>query len=478
MNKKKETSFLVAIMPIILMCFIMGIGFGIYRYSIEVLLLISACVAGIIAFACKATNWNDIMNEISSKIAKSFGPISIMIIVGLLIGTFMISGAIPMLVYFGLKTLSPSLFLVTAFIITMIVSVATGTSFGSVGTIGVALMGIAVGLNINLAAVAGAVVSGSYFGDKMSPLSDTTNLSPIAAGSDLYEHIHHMLYTTIPSSVLCLIVYFIAGRTNIVSSGTDTQSVTLICNQLSSIFNFNILLLTPFLIVIIGSIMKKPTIPIMILASFISCILAIFIQHYSFANIISACYNGYTVSMSGLDENSFSSNIITLLERGGMYSMMATILKVLCSFAFAGIMSASGFMDVILKKAKSMIKSDGTLILITVICGIVLTVIIGNAYVPILMVGEMFREAYKERSLLSKNLSRTLEDSVTVIVPLVPWSAGGAYMTSALGVPTLSYFPWAILCYTCAVFAIIYGFTGIGIAKENSDYTLINQKIA
>ena len=210
---------------------------------------------------------NEIADAVSEKIGKSFMAIFIFVFVGMIIGTWMLSGTIPMLIYYGLKLLNPQLFLISAFVITVIVSVCTGTSFGSVGTVGLALIGVAQGLGVNLPAAAGAIISGAYFGDKMSPLSDTTNLAPVAAGTTLFEHIRHMFYTTVPAALVCLVVYFIAGRTGMVVSSVDASAANEMTEGLASIYHFNVFLLLPLVVVLVGSAMGKPTIPVMFTAS-------------------------------------------------------------------------------------------------------------------------------------------------------------------------------------------------------------------
>ncbi len=465
METKKTAPYFVAVLPIIIMAVVMGIGFGKYRYSVEVLLILCSFFTIILAMIY-GTTWSEISDAVSEKIGKSFMAIFIFVFVGMIIGTWMISGTIPMMIYYGLKLLSPSLFLVSAFIITTIVSVCTGTSFGSVGTVGLALIGVASGLGVNMPAAAGAIISGAYFGDKMSPLSDTTNLAPVAAGTTLFEHIGHMFYTTIPATIICLLVYFVAGRSAaIVSVGEATAAAEMI-NGLSETFNFNIFLLTPLIIVLVGSAMGKPTIPVMFLASFTAAILAIIFQKVTIGSTITAAFGGFKMNMlPNVNAETIPAAVQSLLQRGGMSSMMTTVLKVLCAFLFAGAMSAAGFMIVILNKLKSLVHSDGTLILVTVIATLIVGIVVGNAYIPILLCGELFKDAFKERKLDAKNLSRTLEDSGTCVIPLVPWSAGGAYMAATLGVATLEYMPWAIFCYTGFIFAVIWGFTGFGIAK-------------
>mgnify|MGYP001007727965 CR=1 FL=1 len=468
MGTKKTAPFSVAVLPMLIMAVILGIGFGKFRYSVEVLLLICSFITVIIAMFY-GTTWNEIAKAVSEKKGKSFMAIFIFVFVGMIIGTWMLSGTIPMMIYYGLKLLSPSLFLVSAFIITTIVSVCTGTSFGSVGTVGLALIGVASGLGVSMPAAAGAIISGAYFGDKMSPLSDTTNLAPVAAGTTLWKHIRHMFYTTIPATIICLIVYFIAGRSSSVVSTGDTTAATEIINGLSSIFNFNILLLIPLVIVLAGSAMGKPTIPVMFSASVAAAILAIIFQGATIGSSITAAFSGFNLNMlPNANIEAISGSISSLVQRGGMTSMMTTMLKVFCAFLFAGAMSAAGFMEIILEKLKTFVRSDGTLILVTVISTLIVSFVVGNAYIPILLCGELFQEAFKERNLDAKNLSRTLEDAGTCSIPLVPWSAGGAYMSSTLGVATWDYVPWAIFNYTGFLFAILWGFTGFGIAKIQS----------
>lgn len=464
---KRKPTFLEAVIPIIAMLFILTIGKGVLGYSTEPLLILVACVAAFIAFRVGVT-WDEMLDEISNKIAKGMPAILILVTVGAMVGTWMAAGTIPLMIYYGVQIVNPKFLLVTAFLITAVVSVVTGTSWGSVATMGVALMGIASTLGVSLPATAGAVIAGSYFGDKMSPLSDTTNLAPIAAGSKLYEHIGHMFYTTVPATIISLIVYAIAGMNANVSAGVSSETVTTMLAQLDTMFNWNLLLLLPVVIVLAGSLLQKPTIPVMLLSTIVAGIEGIFFQGVTLKDTLTATVSGFNVSMivrEGFDPAAATAEITKLLNRGGMNGIMSTTLLVFCAFCFAGIMSRAGCLDVVLEKILSVAKSTGALITATVGSCIVMALTTGNSYLSILIPGEMFRDAYKARGLAAKNLSRTLEDAGTVFVPLVPWSAAGAYMTATLGVETLAYLPWAVLCYTGFIFAIIWGFTGFGIAK-------------
>ena len=460
-------TILEALIPVVAMLLVLFIGKGVLGFSTEPLLIIVACVAAFVAWRVGCT-WDDMLDEISQKIAKGMPAILILITVGAMVGTWMASGTIPMMIYYGVQIVSPKWLLVTAFLITCLVSVATGTSWGSVATMGVALMGIASALGVNPAATAGAVIAGSYFGDKISPLSDTTNLAPLAAGSNLYEHIGHMFWTTVPATIVSLVVYAIVGLNANTAAGATSEAVTNMMAQLDQMYDWNILILLPVILVLAGSLLKLPTIPVMILSTVVAGVEGIFMQGISLGNVLTSTVSGFNVTMitrPGFDAANAAFEVTKLLNRGGMNSIMSTTLLVFCAFCFAGIMSRAGCLEVVLKAILSVAKTTGSLILATVISCITMALTTGNSYLSILIPGEMFRDAYKERGLHPKNLSRTLEDAGTVFVPLVPWSAAGAYMTATLGVETLDYLPWAILCYTGFIFAIIYGYTGIGIAK-------------
>ena len=460
-------TILEALIPVVAMLLVLFIGKGVLGFSTEPLLIIVACVAAFVAWRVGCT-WDEMLDEISQKIAKGMPAILILITVGAMVGTWMASGTIPMMIYYGVQIVSPKWLLVTAFLITCLVSVATGTSWGSVATMGVALMGIASALGVNPAATAGAVIAGSYFGDKISPLSDTTNLAPLAAGSNLYEHIGHMFWTTVPATIVSLVVFAIVGLNANTAAGATSEAVTNMMAQLDQMYDWNILILLPVILVLAGSLLKLPTIPVMILSTVVAGVEGIFMQGISLGNVLTSTVSGFNVTMitrPGFDAANAAFEVTKLLNRGGMNSIMSTTLLVFCAFCFAGIMSRAGCLEVVLKAILSVAKTTGSLILATVISCITMALTTGNSYLSILIPGEMFRDAYKERGLHPKNLSRTLEDAGTVFVPLVPWSAAGAYMTATLGVETLDYLPWAILCYTGFIFAIIYGYTGIGIAK-------------
>jgi len=457
----KKPTFAQAITPIIFMMVSLVIGVGYMKLKAEPILILVAFLSGIIAMSL-GYSWDDMQKGIIEKISMSMPAILILWSVGALIGSWMFSGVIPMIIYYGVEIINPKFLLVTAFLITAVFSTITGTSWGSAGTIGVAIMGIAGGLGVSLPATAGAVVAGAYFGDKLSPLSDTTNLAPLAAGSTLYDHIKHMLYTTIPATVVSLIVYFVAG---LGSSGTGStaEAVSLLQNNLEAMFNWNILLLIPVALILVGSLIKWPTIPTMLGSALLSVIIGIFLQGFTLKNGFLSLISGFNVTMTGY-EGELTKDILTLLNRGGAVSMAGTTILVFCAMGFAGIMSISGMLDVVLEAITKKVKSTSGIIISTIASCFTVAFVTGNSYLSILLPGQLFNSVYEKYNLQAKNLSRTLEDSGTVLVPLIPWSAAGAYMTATLGVETLAYLPWAVMCYMGIVFAIILAITGIGIA--------------
>jgi len=460
MKEKKEPGLILSIIPLVAMGLFLGVGYGIFHLKAEVLLLCSATLAGIIALFHNYS-WKDLETGIVESVSRAMPAMLIVICVGLLVGSWIASGTIPMLIFYGLKVISPSFFLVTACIVCSFVSLFTGTSWGTVGTIGIAFMGIAEGLHIPGGPAAGAIITGAYFGDKLSPFSDTTNLAPVAARSNLFDHIRHMLWTTLPAWSIGLVIYFFIGlkygNNQIISS-----EVNQLLEGLSNNFNFNLFLLLPPGIILFFAIRKLPTIPGMILATLVAGLLGMIFQGITLEKTTIAMATGY-ISETGI------SQLDKLLTRGGMMSMMGVTLIAFCAFAFAGIMQATGMLKKIMNQMLKYINSTGSLVVSTSLSCVTMAFITGSSFLSILIPGELFSNAYRERGLAAKNLSRTTEDSGTVIVPIVPWSMAGVYMAGTLGVPTLEYAQWTYMFYFGIIFAWIYGFTGIGIAQKIND---------
>lgn len=458
--EKKKPSLFIAIIPLITIAMFLGIGYGVFQIRSESLLVAAAFVTGILAMRL-GYSWKEMEEGIVTSISKGMPAMLIVITVGVLIGSWIACGTIPMMIFYGIKIITPQYFLVTACIVASIVSLFTGTSWGTVGTIGVAFIGVAKGLGIPVAPAAGAIIGGAYFGDKLSPFSDTTNLAPIVAKSNLFDHIRHLLWTTTPAWLIGLLIYFFLGLKYRPES-LDSSQMDLILNTISANFNFHVLLLLPMVIVLYYAIRKKPTIPGMLIASGIAMILGVIIQGTSIKDSLGAMAIGFQ-SDTGVEI------VDQLISRGGMAGMMHVTLIAFCAFSFAGIAQSSGMLDVILEHLLKVAKTPGKLIAAAVGSGISVALMTGSSFLSIIVPGELFAPAFKKMNLAAKNLSRTTEDSGTVVVPLVPWSMAGVFMAGTLGVPTLHYLPYTFMCLFGLVFALIYGFTGFAIAPRIRD---------
>lgn len=459
--EKKKPTLLQALMPLIALALLLSIGYGVFGMRAEVLLLVATSVAGLIAVRL-GYSYREIERGILENMMKGMPAMLIVIVVGALIGSWLAAGTIPMMIFYGLKLISPEYFLVSACVVCSFISLVTGTSYGTVGTVGVALIGVASGLGVPLPQAAGAIVAGAYFGDKLSPFSDTTNLAPIAAGSNLFDHIRHTLWTTTPAWLLGLAVYLLIGLTADTGSagvGDLTESIT---STIQTRFAFHWLLLLPAVITLGAAVMKLPVIPSMLGSCAVAVVLAMVFQGSSLVDGVDVMVHGYVIETSNEVLNQ-------LLNRGGMLSMMDVTLLAFCAFAFGGIVVSTGMMDIILKYLSQAARTTARLIVVTVASTITTAVLTGSSFLSILIPGEMLAPIYRKMNLAAKNLSRTTEDSGTVVVPLIPWSIAGVFMAGTLGIDTIAYAPWAIMCYTSFLFAILYGYTGIGIAAKTRD---------
>jgi NhaC family Na+:H+ antiporter len=460
-SMKKKPTFILSIIPLIAVALFLGVGYGVFHLNAEILLIAAAMVAGLIALRL-GYNYKEIEKGIIESMMKGMPAMLIVIVVGALIGSWIAAGTIPMLIYYGLGLITPQFFLLTACIVSSVVSLVTGTSYGTVGTIGVAFIGIAHGLGIPLSQAAGAIIAGAYFGDKLSPFSDTTNLAPIAAGSNLFDHIRHMLWTTTPAWIIGLVIYFLLGIFSAPDHAAAMENAQLIMSTMHEGFEFHWILLLPPIITLYLAVRKKPVIPGMLLSAGVAAILAMIVQNIDMLTAVKSMVTGYEAN-TGLD------NVDKLLSRGGMVNMMHVTLIAFCAFAFGGIIQKTGMLDVLLEHLLKVANTVGKLIASSVASSIAVALLTGSSFLSILIPGELFAPAYRKFNLAAKNLSRTTEDSGTVIVPLVPWSIAGVFMAGTLGVDTLDYVPWAFMCYIGFIFALIYGFTGFAIAPKIRD---------
>jgi NhaC family Na+:H+ antiporter len=467
-NKEAKVTLGKAIFVFVFLFVSLLLTIKVFGGSPHIPLAMAAVVAGILAIQ-SGFKWNFIEEGIKETIMMSSQAIIIMLAIGAIIGTWILGGVVPTMIYYGLKVLSPGIFLVATCLICSIVSVATGSSWSTAGTIGVALMGVGTGLGISPGMTAGAIISGAYFGDKMSPLSDTTNLAPAMAGAELFDHIKHMVYTTGPSYIIALIVFGVLGM-GYADKAIDASTINLYLDTLNSNFNINPVMFIPPLL-IIGMVIKKvPALPALVGSSLLGCLFAGLFQGAGISQMIASAHYGFSID-TGIEVMN------NLLNRGGINSMMWTISLILISLSFAGIVEKSGMIQVIVEKILTYAKTDRSLVTATLLTTIFTNFATGVQYVALIIPGRMYRDVYKERKLHPKNLSRALEDTGTLVAPLVPWSTDAAFMTGALGVSPFAYIPFCFLNLINPIVAVVYAQLGITIVKmddEEVDETVKN----
>ena len=459
-----------------LMSLVVGITLSIAIYGMDpqIPMLLGVMVASLIAWRT-GYQWKDIEKGMLIGIGHSLQAIIILLIIGILIGVWILSGVVPTLLYYGLEILHPSIFLPATVVICAITSLATGSSWGTTGTIGVALMGIGGGLGFPLPLVAGAVLSGAYFGDKMSPLSDTTNLAPAMAGTDLYTHIKHMTYTSGVAIVLTLIIDTVLG---IMWGGgsTDIESLQLILTTLDQEFVISPILLIPPLLVLGLAFWKIPAIPGIAAGAVAAALLGFIMQGYGYQALLSDAYGGY-VSNTGIEM------VDALLTKGGFTAMLYAISLVICAMMFGGIMEHTRQMHVVVQAILKKATTRGSLITSTVLTALGANLVLADQYMAVVISGRMYAQAYRDRGLHAKNLSRVIEDAGTVTANLVPWNSGGAYQAATLGVPTILYAPFAFFCWLSPIVTLVFGWTGWTIAPldpedETADEGILPEKSA
>ncbi|GIO19676.1 Na+/H+ antiporter NhaC [Oceanobacillus oncorhynchi subsp. incaldanensis] len=453
----KKPTLYVALIPIIFMVVALIIGIGIYEADPHIPLFLSAIVATITALFL-GYSWDTLEKGIIKGVSLSLQAILILLVIGIIIGTWIAGGIVPTMIYYGLEILSPTYFLFAACLISCIVALASGNAWTAAGTIGIALMGVSEGLGVNPAMAAGAIISGVYFGDKISPLSETTNLAPGVAGSELFEHIKHMLYTTVPALIISLIIYFILGFFSS-GNGSDIEQVALLQENLSQIYKLSPWLLVVPAIVIMMMIRRIPAIPALSIGSLMGAVCAILVQGVSIKETFTTMYYGYSIETD-------MEVLNNLLNNGGIEAMLWTVSLILIAMSFGGILERAGFFAVIVESLMNLAKSTGSLITTTVGTSIASNIVGCDQYLSIIIPARMYAAEYKKRGLKLKNLSRTVEDAGTMTSPLVPWNTCGAFMFATLGVSAISYAPFAFLCLLSPIFAIIYGFTGFTIEYE------------
>lgn len=459
-EKKKRIKLGIAFIPVIFLVIALSFTIVVFKQPPHIPLIAAAAVAAAVAISHKHP-WKEIQEGMVEGIMLAMSAILILMIVGTMIGTWIQGGVVPSMIYYGLKVLSPGIFLVATLFITSIVSLGTGSSWSTAGTVGVALIGVGRGLGIPVPMVAGAIISGAYFGDKMSPLSDTTNLAPAVAGTDLFSHVRHMVYTTAPGYILSIILYGILG-TRFSGGSIHSQNIEVILSTIKTNFFIHPILLLPPCLVIVMVVKKVPPLPALLGGTALGGIFAMLSQFSSLADVIGAAQSGY-ISKTGV------AMVDDLLTRGGLVSMMPTVALIICALSFGGIMEKTGMLKTLAGAFLKRVRRTGSLVATTILSCIGMNAIASDQYMAIVIPGRMYKNAFDEMGLHPKNLSRCLEDAGTLTSPLIPWNSCGAFMHATLGVNPLLYLPFAFLNLTNPVVSIFYGYTGITMEKVKKD---------
>ncbi len=456
-----KPSFIMAVLPIVLTLGLLLIQLVVFEdFTPHIPLAFGILITGLFALS-RGYKWNEMEEGIFQVIFIGLQSVAILMTVGMIIGTWILSGTVPMMIYYGLNLITPSLFLMVAMVICAIVSLATGTSWGTTGTLGIALVGIGNGLGIPMHLVGGAVVSGAFFGDKMSPLSDTTNLAPAVCGTDLFSHIRNMIATTVPAMIVSLIIYFVIGLNY--SSGTmNSQSIEVYTAKIAETFYLSPLLLLPAFVVI-GLAMKRfPAIPTLFAGVLAGSLTAVIAQGASIHEVFVAMQSGY-VSTTGI------ASVDSLLSKGGIQSMMWVTSLMIIALGFGGILERTRCLEVILSSILTKVKGRFGIIAASMGASVGTNLVAGDPYLSIALPGRMFAPAYRGIGLSTKNLSRSVEDGGTLISPLVPWNAGGAYVAGVLGIETVVYAPFAFACWLSPMFGLIWALTGKFVPKATEE---------
>jgi len=474
-NKLRTPTFFESIFPILFLIIFLSINVFIFKDSSldgsnQIVLIVSASVASAIALNI-GFKWSELQKGIVNSISSAIPSILILFLVGSLAGSWMLSGIVPAMIYYGIQLLNPKIFLIASCLICIIVSVATGSSWTTSATIGIALIGIGKALGISEGLIAGSILSGAYFGDKMSPLSDTTNLSPAVAGSDLFSHIRYLSYTAFPSILICLVLFLFLGLSNY-SNISQTNS-NLISNAISEKFYLSPILFFVPLFVIFLIYKKIKALPSLFCGTLLGVIFALIFQPDLVKEVsgindsnFKSLFVGIMKSLYGTISISTSNEIVNeLLTSGGMFGMLSTIWLIFSAMIFGGVMEVSGFLKKIVNTILISVKSTGSLVSSTVGTCVFFNLTASDQYLSIVVPGRMFSETYRKNGLDPVNLSRTLEDGGTVTSVLVPWNTCGAYHATVLNVSTLTYLPYCFFSIISPLMTILFAYLKIKIKK-------------
>lgn len=463
--ENKELSIWEALIPILVLVALLAynvlVAFG--DYSIEgpnqFALLLGAAAAAIVGYFNKVP-YKKMMSEVSENLKSTSGAILILLMVGALAGTWLISGIIPTMIYYGLQLLNPTIFLAACVIICAVISIATGSSWTTSATVGIALVGIGDALGVSMGMTAGAVLSGAYFGDKMSPLSDTTNLAPAMAGTDLFTHIRYMSFTTIPTIFITLIIFIIIGFTQTTTGTTNTSEIT---SLIESKFNVTPLVFIVPIVVIVMIVKKVRPLVALLAGTLLGGFFAVIFQpeliktlagseSIDFKSSYQAIMNAITIEIKLEAPEKYEK----LFKSKGMFGMLNTVWLIICAMVFGGVMDAIGALARITKSLLKLAKTTFGLFTSTVASCLALNITASDQYLAIVVPGKMFKKAYEDKNLAPENLSRTLEDSGTVTSVLIPWNTCGAYQSGVLGVSVSDYLIYAIFNWLSPITTLIF----------------------
>ena len=473
-KREKRPTVAQALLPVLALVGLLA--FSVYLFGEDasygpnqIALLVGAAVAAGVGWR-NGLGWQQIETAMISGISISMKPNLILLCVGLLIGCWIMGGTVPTMIYYSLLILDPSIFYFASCLICALIALSIGSSWTVAGTVGIALIGAGAGLGLSPAITAGAIISGAYFGDKMSPLSETTNLAPAVAGTDLFSHIGHMVWTAVPSIVIALTIYALMGLN--IDSGASADDLAITMNLLTENFTISPVMLLPVIALLVMANRRLPPIPTILAGGVFGIVLALLFQRQAILNLPGEASNVFLALVKGAWETMFNGFVLQsgnatlddLMSRGGMSSMLNTVWLILCAMVFGATMERVGLLQRLVDFALSFVHSTGSLIATTVATCIGANIITSDQYISIVLPGRMYKLEYQSRDLDVKNLSRTLEDSGTITSPLVPWNTCGAYMAGTLGVATLAYFPYCFFNMICPLIAIVYGFFNFKIA--------------
>ncbi len=467
-QKHQPVSLFTALLPVLFLLCLIIYGlilrphvFEQEKFPLE-MVFIAASFFAASHLAYLGYSWKEIMDSAMGKLTKALPTIFILFAIGLVIGSWIVSGTIPMFVYYGIKIVNPQYIYVLAFLIPIMFSTFTGTSWGSVGTVGIVIIGVALTIEAHMPIVAGAIIGGAYFGDKISPLSDTTNMAALATDVDLYEHINSMMYTTLPSAIIAAIIYTVLGFVYPpqMMEG-DFSSVQQTLNDISSLFNFNILLILPIIVVLIGSYKRTPTIPVLLIATLTAAILALIFQKYTLGDVVQSLSKGFDTKMVFWQEK-VPESMTKLFNRGGLYSLSEPIIIALFVFVYIGMLDRIRAVPIIVERVFAFAKTRVSVILSSLFSSAFTNATTGNQYATSFIIGEAFKAKYDKLKINRKVLSRSIEDYGTMLESIIPWSPAAVYLVVLLGVPFGEYWYWQLLTLINLIIAPLIAILGIG----------------